>query len=346
MEVLNAVKQFQMVAKVVDQDGQNSALTVDQPLPDGPGIPNTTFPVPADNQIHKDATVSTQISLKKNKETPSSNVAAALSKDQFSINVHSQQPSPQILASPSYFALEFAISGDKSSLGSRLLHMTLSSGYQALRGSSGHITDLGVRIFGLTLSYRNRDDILSEFQWWLGPGQPLASRLKQARQYPGVPTSDTYLSVDDVAMLLHDVGAINTQDDVLEFSNPSNLLDGPESSMGFNDVNKYDDKGLHTFMSKDYVPSYEVPAWRSKPALQAFNFNSLMGNFVQKEGQDEGNYRNASPIIEEDKRRRIPISVFLQSLANISVCLSIGPGYPQQAVKALIYASISGFPFQ
>lgn len=293
-------------------------------------------------------TESAQLDPKPNKSMSSTSNNAASNQNQLGEVIYSQPPSDQILVSPSYFALEFAISGDPSSIGSRLLRMTLSSGYEALKGSSGHITDLGIRIFGLTLSYRNRDDVLSEFQWWLGPGQSLASRLKQARQYPGVPTSETYLSVEDVAMLLQDVGVVNTQDDVLEFSNSSSTLGHSELNPGFNALTKYgyDASNANTYMFQSYSPAYSESAWRNNPALQAFNFNSLMGNLIAEEENGERSHNNAHHTAEENTRRTVPISVFLQSLANISVCLSIGPGYPQQAVKALIYASISGMPMQ
>ncbi|KKP07840.1 hypothetical protein THAR02_00048 [Trichoderma harzianum] len=268
--------------------------------------------------------------------------------DQLDQNAYPQPPDNRILISPSYFALEFAINGEPSSIGSRLLRQTLSSGYEALRGNFGYATYLGFQIFGLTLSFRTRDDILSEFQWWLGPGQSLASRLKQARNYPGVPTSETYLSVEDVVVLLHDVGIVNWQDDMLEFSNSSSLLHNLEANVGFHPLIEHGFGLLNTdtSISQGYSTPHSESPWRRVPALQAFNFNSLMGNLSKEEDHGKESHTQAFPTVEENGRRRFPISILLQSLANISVCLSIGPGYPQQAVKSLIYAAISGIPMQ
>jgi hypothetical protein len=176
----------------------------------------------------------------------------------------------------------------------------------------------------------------------------LASRLKQARNYPGVPTSETYLSVEDVVVLLHDVGIINWQDDILEFSNSSSLLHNPEANDGFNLLTEHGFGLLNTNTSilQSYSTSHPESAWRRVPALQAFNFNSLMGNLSKEGDRGEETHRQAFPTLQENGQRGIPISILLQGLTNISVCLSIGPGYPQQAVKSLIYAAISGIPIQ
>lgn len=343
-EILNAAKQFCDLARVVDQDGQNSELPdPDHPLQHVTDTATVATPIQTVDQMRPTATASTQHDPNRVKRV--SGFDASDRDQSYEIPV-SQPPSHQILASPSYFNLEFAVSGDISSIGSRLLRMTLSSGYEALRGNPGHITDLGIRIFGLTLSFRSRDDVLSEFQWWLGPGQPLAARLKQARHYPGVPTSDTYFSVEDVAALLQDIGVVHTQDDFLEFPSRMNMLDGLESNFGINTLGKTNLQQSRMYIRQDSLPPRKESAWRSNPALQAFNFNSLMGNTAQEERHEASHYKSAEPEVKRDTRRTVPISVFLQSLANISVCLSIGPGYPQRAVKALIYASISGIPLQ
>ncbi|KAK4068139.1 hypothetical protein Trihar35433_6699 [Trichoderma harzianum] len=348
-EVLNAIKEFRHVAKVVDGESQRSGSgDVDQPPEEDLDNPNATEAMPLDD--HTDSTMAnaTQLDLEKGKNTIHFGSESTSTHQQLDQNAYPQPPDNRILVSPSYFALEFAINGEPSSIGSRLLRTTLSSGYDALRGNFGHATDLGFRIFGLTLSFRNRDDILSEFQWWLGPGQSLASRLKQARNYPGVPTSETYLSVEDVVVLLHDVGIINWQDDILEFSNSSSLLHNPEANDGFNPLTEhgYGLLSTNTSISQSYSTSHSESAWRRVPALQAFNFNSLMGNLSKEGDHGEETQTQAFPTLQENGQRGIPISILLQSLANISVCLSIGPGYPQQAVKSLIYAAISGIPIQ
>lgn len=348
-EVLNAIKEFRHVAKVVDGESQRSGLgDVDQPPEEDLDNPNATEAMPLDD--HMDSTMANAIQpdLEKGKNTIHFESESTSTHHQLNQSAYPQQLDDRILISPSYFALEFAINGEPSSIGSRLLRQTLSSGYEALRGNFGHATDLGFRIFGLTLSFRNRDDILSEFQWWLGPGQSLASRLKQARNYPGVPTSDTYLSVEDVVVLLHDVGIVNWRDDILEFSNSSSLLHNPESDDVFNPLTGHGSGLLNTdtYISQSYSTSHSESAWRRVPALQAFNFNSLMGNLSKEEDHGEETHTQAFPSLQENGQRGIPISILLQSLANISVCLSIGPGYPQQAVKLLIYAAISGIPIQ
>lgn len=347
-EVLNAIKEFRHVAKVVDGENQQPGPgDVDQPPEEDLDNPNATETVPSDDHMSLTMANTIQPDLEKGKNTIHFGSESTSTHHQLDQNAYPQPPSDRILISPSYFALEFAINGEPSSIGSRLLRTTLSSGYEALRGNFGHTTDLGFRIFGLTLSFRNRDDILSEFQWWLGPGQPLASRLKQARNYPGIPTSETYLSVEDVVMLLHDVGIVNSQDDILEFSNLSRFPHSPEANDAFNPWTEHGSSQLNTDMSisQSYSTSRSESAWRRVPALQAFNFNSLMGNLSNEEDHERETHTPAFPT-QEKGRRGIPMSILLQSLANISVCLSIGPGYPQQAVKSLIYAAISGIPMQ
>ncbi|KAL6699267.1 hypothetical protein J3F84DRAFT_365394 [Trichoderma pleuroticola] len=348
-EVLNAIKEFRHVAKIVDGENRESGSgDVDQPPGEDLDNPNATEAMQPDD--HMDLTIANPIQpdLEMGKNTIHFGSESTSTHHQLVQTAYPQPPTDRILISPSYFALEFAINGEPSSIGSRLLRTTLSSGYEALRGSFGHTTDLGFRIFGLTLSFRNRDDILSEFQWWLGPGQPLASRLKQARNYPGIPTSETYLSVEDVVVLLHDVGIVNSQDDILEFSNSSRFLHGPEVNDGFNPLTEHGSSELSTYMSisQSYSTSRSESVWRRVPALQAFNFNSLMSNISNKEDHERELHEQAFPITQENGRRGIPMDILLQSLANISVCLSIGPGYPQQAVKSLIFAAISGFPMQ
>ncbi|KAM6480519.1 hypothetical protein HDV62DRAFT_381567 [Trichoderma sp. SZMC 28011] len=348
-EVLNAIKEFRHVAKVVDGESQRSESgDVDQPPEEDLDNPNVTEAMPLDDHMGSTMANAIQPDLEKGKNTIHFESESTSTHHQLNQSAYPQQLDDRILISPSYFALEFAINGEPSSIGSRLLHQTLSSGYDALKGNFGHATDLGFRIFGLTLSFRNRDDILSEFQWWLGPGQSLASRLKQARNYPGVPTSDTYLSVEDVVVLLHDVGIVNWQDDILEFTNSSRLLHNPEANDGFNPLTEYGSGllGTDTSIPQSYSTSPSESAWRRVPALQAFNFNSLMGNLAQEENQGKETLTQAFPTFQENRGRGIPISILLQSLANISVCLSIGPGYPQQAVNSLIYAAISGVPIQ
>ncbi|KAL6810308.1 hypothetical protein J3E69DRAFT_350160 [Trichoderma sp. SZMC 28015] len=254
-EVLNAIKEFRHVAKVVDGESQRSGSgDVDQP-PEDLDNPNATEAMPLDDDMDSTMANATRLDLEKGKNTIHFGSESTSTHHQFDQNAYPQPPDNRLLISPSYFALEFAINGEPSSIGSRLLRTTLSSGYDALKGNFGHATDLGFRIFGLTLSFRNRDDILSEFQWWLGPGQPLASRLKQARNYPGVPTSDTYLSVEDVVVLLHDVGIVNWQDDILEFSNSSSLLHNQESNDVFNHLTGHGSGLLNTdtYISQSYL---------------------------------------------------------------------------------------------
>ncbi|KAK4062500.1 uncharacterized protein Triagg1_9986 [Trichoderma aggressivum f. europaeum] len=352
-EVLNAIKEFRHVAKVVDGENRQSGPgDVDQP-PEDLDNPNAREAMPSDD--HMDSAMTDVIQLDQDQEKGkniihigSESTSTHHQLDQNAYPQGLQPPSDRILISPSYFALEFAIKGEPSSIGSRLLRTTLSSGYEALRGNFGYTTDLGFRIFGLTLSFRNRDDILSEFQWWLGPGQLLASRLKQARNYPGIPTSETYLSVEDVVVLLHDVGIVNSQDDILEFSNSSRFLHSPRANDGFNPLTEHESGQFNTdvSISQSYSTSRSESAWRRVPALQAFNFNSLMSNLSNEEDHKKETHTQAFPITQENRRRGIPMSILLQSLANISVCLSIGPGYPQQAVKSLLYAAISGIPMQ
>ncbi|KAL7952167.1 hypothetical protein V8C34DRAFT_299950 [Trichoderma compactum] len=347
-EVLNAIKEFRHVAKVVDGENQQSGPGgVDQPPEEDLDNPNAMEAMPSGDHMDLTMAKAIQLDLEKGKNTFHFGSESTSTHHQPDQNAYPQPPSDRILISPSYFALEFAINGEPSSIGSRLLRTTLSSGYEALRGNFGHTTDLGFRIFGLTLSFRTRDDILSEFQWWLGPGQPLASRLKQARNYPGIPTSETYLCVEDVVMLLHDVGIVNWQDDILEFSNSSRFCHSPEANDGFNPLTEHDSGHLNTDMSisQSYSTSRSESAWRRVPALQAFNFNSLMGNLSNEEDHERETHTQAFPT-QEKGRRGIPMPILLQSLANISVCLSIGPGYPQQAVRWLIYAAISGIPMQ
>ncbi|KAL7912465.1 hypothetical protein GGI35DRAFT_440300 [Trichoderma velutinum] len=348
-EVLNAIKEFHHVAKIVDGDNQHSGPgDVDQPPEEDLDNPNGTATMESDDHIDPTMANVIQLDLEKGKNIIHFGSESASTHHQLGQNAYPQPPSDRILISPSYFALEFAINGEPSSIGARLLRTTLSSGYEALRGNFGHATDLGFRIFGLTLSFRNRDDILSEFQWWLGPGQPLASRLKQARNYPGVPTSETYLSVEDVVVLLQDVGIVHSQDDILEFTNSSRFLHSPETNDGFDSLTEHDSGLLNTetSISQSYLTSHSESAWRRVPALQAFNFNSLMRNLSKDEDHGQETHARAFPTFQGNRRRSIPMSILLQGLANISVCLSIGPGYPQQAVNSLIYAALSGIPMQ
>ncbi|KAL7929201.1 hypothetical protein V8C35DRAFT_200512 [Trichoderma chlorosporum] len=345
LEVFNAIKKFHHVAKIVDEDSQHSGpADVDQVIEYDAETPNLTAPVRSDGQVHENMTNDVPPDLYNIQTVPRSGDEAVFPQDQFNHFVYPPASSNQILISPSYFALEFAINGDPSSIGSRLLRTTLSSGYEALKGNSGHATELGHRIFGLTLSYRNRDDVLSEFQWWLGPGQPLASRLKQARNYPGVPTSETYLSVEDVVIMLRDVGVINIQDDVLELPKQTKLFNGTETNSRFESLAdfEYDASNTDAYSPPSGSIFHSESAWRNVPALQAFNFNSLMGNLTQEEDREKESLARAFPELKKNQRRSVPVSVLLQGLANISVCLSIGPGYPQQAVKSLIYEIMSG----
>ncbi|KAL7949780.1 hypothetical protein V8C42DRAFT_362088 [Trichoderma barbatum] len=341
-EVVNAIKEFHYVAKVVDEDRQCAGFVdMDQLPQDIQGV--TTSPR-SDDQTQSTIMNIVQLDLELDKSSPNVSGAAASNHDKLDKLVYSRPLNDQILVSPSYFALESAMNGEPSSIGSRLLSTTLSSGYEALKGNYGHTTELGLRIFGLTLSFRNRNDVLSEFQWWLGPGQPLASRLKQARHYPGVPTSERYLSVEDVVTMLQDVGLVNAQDDILEFSNSSKVFDDTKPDAVLNPLTEcgYGALNTDTYTSQSYSPSHSKSVWRSQPALRAFDFNSLVGNLVEQEEYGGKSH----PVPKENMRASVPISVLLQSLANISVCLSIGPGYPQQAVKSLIYEALSGIAIQ
>ncbi|KAM0443908.1 hypothetical protein ACHAQK_002655 [Fusarium lateritium] len=174
------------------------------------------------------------------------------------------------------------------------------------------------RMFGSTLRYRQRDEMINRIRWLLGPGK---AELQDLALLPwGGRWWDQEFSSDDLASCATAVSMIDS-------SAPQFL-----SVVG---VEKQLIALGARFVDKDTV---ELNT-RSLAILSKFCQEPLC---TQPESWSFVNLfpSKAPPQIFTSPTIRVSISLLIENLTRIAVCLMKGPGFPKQALRGIIERSV------
>jgi hypothetical protein len=251
---------------------------------------------------------------------------------------------------------------DDFPLGFKIIHSTLQLAYHALFGSPNMPPGAARRLFGYSLRYHPRDEILFNIRWFLGPGYLEMYRLgnisygggnfahvfkaaarehigelnlavdADALQNEGVgdPQNSPFMNANAVEGYLRSRGIRYINADVVELSMPQRHLHYSDQLSDTSPLNVDGGVGGQSNILSN------ADQW------DFLSFGTFFPGSTATSNANNGVTapRTAVPANERSVVR-IPQALLMRKLVDISVCLANGPGYRRDLIEDAILAAVS-----